>query len=484
MKKIFLILSFLLTSTFSFSNKVDSLEKVLPTLTDDSTKIYVLNYLSSELRSKDPNLSLEYILEGLKIAETRGIYKEIVNINYSLAIAYAQNGNYPKASEKFFKVKELATEAKDTSFILNVLSALTVMHGIREEPKQAMKYLIEKLRLDSILGEKPYARDYDMLGNLHESSNNLQDAVVAYKKGIEIANMNKDSNSLSSIYCNLGITLSKKGELDSAKKYSLLALEIDIKHNRLDGMATVYMELGYIEHKKKNYQIAHSNYLKSLKLGEQISALELLEELYLLISENHVALNELDGAYKYYKKHISLRDSLNNDAIKLKLNNIKSQHEINLKDVEIAKHQAEIKAQTVASQKKNQLIIAAFVGLLLVIIFALLLFNRFRIIKQQKSTIEKQKNLVEEKNQEITDSIQYAKRIQNAILPPSKIVKEYLQESFIYYKPKDIVAGDFYWLEQKENKVLFAAADCTGHGVPGAMAVSYTHLTLPTIYSV
>jgi serine phosphatase RsbU (regulator of sigma subunit) len=67
------------------------------------------------------------------------------------------------------------------------------------------------------------------------------------------------------------------------------------------------------------------------------------------------------------------------------------------------------------------------------------------------------------------DSINYAKRIQSAILPPTKLVKEYLPESFILFKPKDIVAGDFYWMEHKEDKVLFAACDCTGHGVPGAM---------------
>jgi serine phosphatase RsbU (regulator of sigma subunit) len=76
---------------------------------------------------------------------------------------------------------------------------------------------------------------------------------------------------------------------------------------------------------------------------------------------------------------------------------------------------------------------------------------------------------LEEKNQEILDSINYAKRIQNAILPPMKLVKEYLSQSFILYKPKDIVARDFYWLEHTAGKVLFAAADCTGHGVPGVM---------------
>ena len=83
--------------------------------------------------------------------------------------------------------------------------------------------------------------------------------------------------------------------------------------------------------------------------------------------------------------------------------------------------------------------------------------------------IEKQKEVVEEAHKEITDSIAYAKRIQSAILPSARIVKEYLKESFILYKPKDVVAGDFYWMEPLKEGVLFAAADCTGHGVPGAM---------------
>ena len=90
-------------------------------------------------------------------------------------------------------------------------------------------------------------------------------------------------------------------------------------------------------------------------------------------------------------------------------------------------------------------------------------------IREQKEEVERQKEAVEEAHKEITDSIAYAKRIQSAILPPQKLIKEYLPESFILYKPKDIVAGDFYWMELRESKVLFAAADCTGHGVPGAM---------------
>lgn len=89
--------------------------------------------------------------------------------------------------------------------------------------------------------------------------------------------------------------------------------------------------------------------------------------------------------------------------------------------------------------------------------------------EKQRDIAEKQKVIVEEKNREILDSINYAKRLQQAILPPDKLIEEKLPESFVYYKPKDIVAGDFYWMETNEDGVYIAAADCTGHGVPGAM---------------
>lgn len=87
----------------------------------------------------------------------------------------------------------------------------------------------------------------------------------------------------------------------------------------------------------------------------------------------------------------------------------------------------------------------------------------------QQNELTKQSNIVKLKNKEITDSIAYAKRIQSAILPPLPLVKQNLKNSFILYKPKDIVAGDFYWMENVNGTIYFAAADCTGHGVPGAM---------------
>ena len=164
-------------------------------------------------------------------------------------------------------------------------------------------------------------------------------------------------------------------------------------------------------------------------------------------------------------------------------------------------------------KKKQQLIIYAVSGgLLIMLVLALIIYRGYRqkqqantIILQQKNEVEIQKEIAEnqkritdQKNKEITDSITYAKRLQNAILPSEQSIKEHLPENFILYKPKDIVAGDFYWMhliesrtksqepstESQEpktksqdamqknldsNTILLAVADCTGHGVPGAM---------------
>jgi len=90
-------------------------------------------------------------------------------------------------------------------------------------------------------------------------------------------------------------------------------------------------------------------------------------------------------------------------------------------------------------------------------------------IVKQSEEIQNQKNIVELKNKDITDSINYAKRIQDTILPPDDEINRLLPNCFLLFLPKDILSGDFYWIDEIDNRVLVAAVDCTGHGVPGAL---------------
>ena len=90
-------------------------------------------------------------------------------------------------------------------------------------------------------------------------------------------------------------------------------------------------------------------------------------------------------------------------------------------------------------------------------------------VAERTKELKLQKDLMEEKNNEIVDSINYAERLQQAILPTINKMEEKFEDIFVLYKPKDIVSGDFYWMASKGSKVLIAAVDCTGHGVPGAL---------------
>jgi len=109
-------------------------------------------------------------------------------------------------------------------------------------------------------------------------------------------------------------------------------------------------------------------------------------------------------------------------------------------------------------------------GIMLVIAFVLLQAMRKILSEEQeiKKSLVDSKREIEEKNRDITDSIRYARRIQEAVAPSSNKIREALPESFVLYLPRDIVSGDFYWFAEKEDKILIAAVDCTGHGVPGA----------------
>ena len=97
------------------------------------------------------------------------------------------------------------------------------------------------------------------------------------------------------------------------------------------------------------------------------------------------------------------------------------------------------------------------------------LWDQSKAIHNEKERINKLRLEIEAKHKEITDSIQYAKRLQTAILPQNKLINKFLIDWFVLFKPKDLVSGDFYWFEETKDRLIFAAADATGHGVPGAM---------------
>ncbi|HXP51236.1 MAG TPA: SpoIIE family protein phosphatase, partial [Bacteroidia bacterium] len=170
-------------------------------------------------------------------------------------------------------------------------------------------------------------------------------------------------------------------------------------------------------------------------------------------------------------KYIVYRDSLVNEANTKKT--VQAEMTFNFEQKQAAEKAEQDKKDALAeAEKRKQRIItwSVVAGLLSVMVFAAFIFRSLRITNKQKQDIEHKNSVIEEKNKDILDSITYAKRLQDAILPPIAYIKKHLPESFVLYKPKDIVAGDFYWAYTAEGGAIYiAAADCTGHGVPGAL---------------
>jgi len=199
-----------------------------------------------------------------------------------------------------------------------------------------------------------------------------------------------------------------RGHFSKAEKLAEESFQLRITNNLDDAASTSQILIARTQIAQKLYDKAINNLNDALAKTESFGTTVKQMEIHRLLSHALEEQANYKVALKHFRKYQAMRESINSDQ----------QREIfKLKNVQIA---------------------------------------------QQKSELE-------EINKEITASITYAKRIQTAILPPDRMLREFLPNSFVLYKPKDIVAGDFYWLEVKGNKVFFAAADCTGHGVPGAM---------------
>ncbi|MDE2026685.1 MAG: tetratricopeptide repeat protein, partial [Patescibacteria group bacterium] len=350
------------------------------------------------------------------------------------------------------------------------------------------------------------------IGNVYGMNDNDLKALEYDTLALNISRQTGDVQEQTDNYTGITIVYYHRHNYAEALDYANKTLELaqkigDKMHeaNSLGLIGKIYLTTG-------RFKEAEPNLKKAIELDSAIQSNLDEQNWELSISELYDTTARYRQAFIWYKKAMTLKDTLFN----MDKDKALTRKELTFKferQADSAKAAQDKKDAVAASDKKKQDVITASVsmGLMLVLAFSVLLFNRFRITQRQKVLIEQQKNvvekqkeevekknvviesqkrLVEEKNKDILDSITYAKRLQDAILPPVSLVQKYFPESFVLYKPKDIVAGDFYWLERAGDTILLAAADCTGHGVPGALvsvvcsnalnrAVKEFHITEP-----
>jgi serine phosphatase RsbU (regulator of sigma subunit)/Tfp pilus assembly protein PilF len=430
---------------------------------------------------------LEYYKQSIPYFERSGNLDFLAKSYNNIGYVYENQGDIERGLEYYFKSLKLRESIQDNSGIGESYNNIAYMYQAQGDLDKSLDMFLTALKyFEKVNDKKGISLIYNNVGNIYKRKGQHDKAMEYFRMSAAIRNVLGDHKTLSSVYINIGDIFKNEQQPDSAKFYFEKAMqEAEKAENKsriaaaAENMASFYMSIG-------NIPLALTNAEKALDLSKELGFPERIRDSYETLSQIFVKKDDFKKAYEYYKGYKEMSDSILSDETKQEAVKQQMKYSFDKRELELEREKEKDELEHQAEVKQQRLIIYTSVGvLILVLVFSGFLYNRFRVTNRQKMIIEEQKQLVElqkemvdEKNKEITDSINYAKRIQQAILPPARIIKQLLPQSFVLFKPKDIVAGDFYWMEKAGDLVIFSVADCTGHGVPGAMVSVVCHNAL------
>ncbi|MGZ3941245.1 MAG: tetratricopeptide repeat protein, partial [Bacteroidia bacterium] len=397
------------------------------------------------------------------------IYKlrGVANVNLS---------KYEESLKCYFeglKIAEQNNNKKETAAILNNIG---VNFWYQKSFGKAKEYYLKAYDIRKELGnKKEISKSLNNLGIISLELKDHAGAINYYQQALTIKKEINDEAGIANCYNNLGIVYEDLKNSDKALENYRLALTTYEAVNDVRGKLVCYNNIANIFRLKNSYTEAEKYAKLGLELAKEIDDKEDIKASFEILASSCYNQSKFKDAYDYLKMYSLIKDTLYDiskaeamQEMESKYQTEKKEQELQIKDLRINNQQREL-------DKSKIVRIALVVGICLLLLVSLLVFNRYllkkkanKIITIQKQQVEQQKKIVEEKNHEILDSIRYAKHIQEAILPHPHYVKKVLNDHFVLYKPKDIVSGDFYYVEETDSHFYFAAVDCTGHGVPGA----------------
>lgn len=343
---------------------------------------------------------------------------------YLQASLFESIGDYEKGLSIALKAIKHTKDREDKESEAEVASVLGLIYSRLCNFEKAIEYY--KSARDIRKNQNDFgglASSLNRLGMVNRLTGSYEKAIEYYRQSLEIR---KSKNLQSAIpWTMLGIasTYEEMGNHEQALNFYEKGLIDCDKRCALQcemGLGRIYSEIGQAEK-------AEQTLTKALEMANDLQANALIADIQLALSKHYETHNNPLNAFEAYKKYQQAKEKVMNEEAKNRLQNIEISHAI-----EKSEHEKEI------FRLRNVELKAAY-------------------------------EIIEEKNRDITSSINYARYIQQAILPDINEINWLVENSFILYLPKDIVSGDFYWFTESDGKTIIAAADCTGHGVPGAL---------------
>jgi len=483
---IFFTVYYVLTCTvFGQDRKTNVDIKAALAMKADTNKVNALNHLAWEIRYHSPDKSHELCRQGLELAKKLVFNTGIGNAYKIKGVLCDHKNDFSQAIKAYdnaiFYFQKAGDRLESAKAEINMAVLFRKVGRSREAIWKLKQALV-------IFREYSYSRgEYMVQSNLAISYNELRQhekALGHIRQAYAI--MKQLCIEDPDIYGNLGKTYQYLQKLDDA----ILNYEkaIALQDNR---RSTSWMHnLGMCYQARGDFGKSLIYYTRVLAsdpgIYQAIRTRRQLAELYRELGEYGKALREMDTL-------VAIRDSVSNFEASRQITEQQDRCDSETRRLQIAvlRKQQAIQSERIRNEERQKYLYAACGALFLFL--GILLLRAFyqkeksqRIGLGQKIEVERQKRVVELKNREILDSISYAKKLQDAIFPEGAYWKKVVGESFVLFKPKDIVAGDFYWLRQRKvvqggkpvELMYFAVADCTGHGVPGAIVSVVCHNAL------
>lgn len=500
--------------------EIQNLEKQLDEATSDTARVQLLCVISNKGSGLDSERSLRYSHEALELAQRtnnryyiakallavshsftdQGEYSKSLltaekalvtlgpdTINYQnnsernnrllgqiynrIGMTYDYKSQYANSIKHYLKALDVSELLEDIEATATCYNNIGISYLYANNLDKSEEYFNESIKIYQILGDTATANTAKMnLGVIQYYREDFEGCIQLFKEVEVVMKKTGDLQKLGHCQTNIGETYKELGEYDSALVYIKKGIEIDFKLGALEGLCADYRILGDLYLNMGNLNLARENFNKSLDLAIKTGRKSDLRESHKQLYELEVKSGNYKEALYNYEKYAAYADTIKTESSSSKLGKIEAENEFNK---EIAAREAENKKRLEIEEEKRarQTIILYFTIAILgvILLFAYLVLRSLRIARKQKKLVQEANFLLEEKNNELTDSIRYAKRIQLALLKEDNDQLSNLPEHFILFEPKDIVSGDFYWTYRMENYWYIAAADCTGHGVPGAM---------------
>lgn len=439
---------------------------------DDADKYDLLCKIASNLTDADSKL---------QYSELAIILAEKLNLNPAQpfvykGIGYLSSGNLASALECFVKAANYYKAAKSNKGLANTYLYIAETYNLQENHNNEKYYLKNAIEIyrkekDSI----NLALALHNLGYANYSMGHYDTALIIFSTTSKIFQKLGHLNEYAYCLGNSGLAYSRLSDFDKAEDYLLCAIEILTKQGD-ERPVTQYMieYAGILQHKgeiKKAIACATLSFGSAIKNGFK----EYERDAAYRLAKLYQVSGKYDSAYYYQSLYINANDSIKS------VKNIQKMADLRT-EFEVTKKQAEV--DVLQKNKIIQLIVIVALVLILLLAIGLILLYYYSLKRSQRliAALDERRILLEKQSQELKEqreelmlqkeeiisSINYAKRIQSAILPPEVYINELLNENFILYLPKDIISGDFYWIKQVKNYIILTSADCTGHGVPAA----------------